>query len=166
MKFLAIGKARFNAKKKSGQLKKEKFILGYKYLHNGGGKILQYKQTVGQAKLDLAKTTRENIILLEESNFTGTMDLGPYDSEKGLCREEHHLLKKNRADFKGHLYVTSTYIIAVLGDYFDGYRIQIPSNWKRKITPQELPLEDYTLHSLQTVASKVERTLETILGNT
>ena len=74
--------------------KKEKFILGYKYLHNGGGKILQYKQTVGQAKLDLAKTTRENIILLEESNFTGTMDLGPYDSEKGLCREEHHLLKK------------------------------------------------------------------------
>jgi len=142
-------------------LKKEKFILGYKYLHNGGGKILQYKQTVEQAKSDFAQTTRENIIrLVEETNFTGKMDLGPYDSEKGLLREQHHLLKE------GDLYVTSTYIIAVLGDYFDGYRIQIPSNWKRKITPQELPLEDYTLHSLQTLASKVEGTLETILGNT
>ena len=135
--------------------------MGYKYLHNGGGKILQYKQTVEQAKSDFAQTTRENIIrLVEETNFTGKMDLGPYDSEKGLLRERHHLLKE------GDLYVTSTYIIAVLGDYFDGYRIQIPSNWKRKITPQELPLEDYTLHSLQTLASKVEGTLETILGNT
>ena len=144
-------------------MKKEKFILGYKYLHNGGGKILQYKQTVEQAKKDLAKTTRENIILLQESNFTGTMDLGPYDSEKGFLREQHYLLKKDMADLKGDLLVTSTYILAVLWDYFDGYRIQIPSNWKREITSQELPLEDYTIYSLQGLASKVEGTLETIV---